>query len=73
MESDKKQQTEQPPPVIIQPDRSVTIPSDILQKADLHEGDEVIFYGDPHTECAGNSLIGNPFLYVKYETTERIG
>jgi hypothetical protein len=28
---------------------------------------------DPHTECAGNSLIGNPFLYVKYETTERIG
>jgi len=27
---------------------------------------------DPHTECAGNSLIGNPFLYVNYETIERI-
>ena len=21
---------------------------------------------DPHTECAGNNLIGNPFLYVHY-------
>ncbi|KYK23174.1 hypothetical protein AYK25_02225 [Thermoplasmatales archaeon SM1-50] len=27
---------------------------------------------DPHTECAGNTLIGNPFLYVNYEATERI-
>jgi len=24
---------------------------------------------DPHTECAGNTLLGNPFLYVTYETT----
>lgn len=28
---------------------------------------------DPHTECAGNNLIGNPFLSVKYKPTERIG
>ncbi len=27
---------------------------------------------DPHTECAGNTLIGNPFLYVNYGATERI-
>ena len=24
---------------------------------------------DPHTECAGNTLIGNPFLFVNYEAT----
>jgi len=24
---------------------------------------------DPHTECAGNTLIGNPFLVVNYEAT----
>jgi hypothetical protein len=24
---------------------------------------------DPHTECAGNILIGNPFLSVKFERT----
>jgi hypothetical protein len=24
---------------------------------------------DPHTECAGNSLIGNPFLSVRFNTT----
>ncbi len=28
---------------------------------------------DPHTECAGNTLIGNPFLSVDYEGTKRVG
>jgi len=27
---------------------------------------------DPHTECAGNNLIGNPFLFVNYTGTEKI-
>ena len=25
---------------------------------------------DPHTECAGNALIGNPFLFVKFGSTQ---